>query len=71
MAADISRSLATAGLDSYAPAQFWIEFGSNRSDNVCGIVLREAADEKHLISQREASRHVFRKHSAGSRSRER
>jgi hypothetical protein len=35
---------------SHAPAQFGIEFGSNRSDDICGVVLGEAADEEHLIS---------------------
>jgi hypothetical protein len=51
---------------SYAPAQFRMEFGSNRSDDVCGIILREAADKKHLISQRQTGRDVLGKHRAGS-----
>jgi hypothetical protein len=29
-----------------------MEFSSNRSDDVCGIILGEAIDKKHLISQR-------------------
>jgi hypothetical protein len=51
---------------SYAPAQFGIEFGSNRSDDICGVVLGEATDEKYLISQRQAGRDVLWKYGAGS-----
>src|SRR5260370_16903456 len=58
---------AAPSSDSYAPAQFRIEFGSNRSDDVCGIILGETADEKHLIGQRQAGREVLWEHSAGSR----
>jgi hypothetical protein len=43
-----------------------MEFGSNRSDDVCGVVLGETADEKHLISQRQAGRDVLWKYGAGS-----
>ncbi len=52
---------------SHAPVQFRMEFGANRSDDVCGIILGEAADEKHLISQRQARCDVLWKHCAGSR----
>jgi hypothetical protein len=52
---------------SHAPAQFRMEFGANRRDDVCGIILGEAADEKHLISQRQARCDVLWKHRAGSR----
>src|SRR6266446_9741373 len=58
---------AAPSSDSYAPAEFRIEFGSNRSDDVCGIILGETADEKHLIGQRQAGREVLWEHSAGSR----
>jgi hypothetical protein len=37
---------------SYTPAQFRMEFTSNRSDDACGIILGKATDKKHLISQR-------------------
>lgn len=56
---------------SHAPAQFRMEFGANRSDDVCSIILGEAADEKHLISQRQACCDVLWKHRAGSRPRKR
>jgi hypothetical protein len=47
----ISRRLRYASSSaSYVSAQFRMEFGSNRSDDVCGTVLGEAADQKHLIS---------------------
>src|SRR5258706_12103863 len=52
---------------SHAPVQFRMEFGANRSDDVCGIILGEAADEKHLISQLQARCDVLWKHCAGSR----
>ncbi len=42
-----------------------MEFGSNRSDD-CGVVLGETADEKHLISQRQAGCDVLWKYGAGS-----
>jgi hypothetical protein len=51
---------------SYAPAQFRMEFSSNRSDDVCGIILGVATDKKHLISQRQARRDVLGKYRAGS-----
>jgi len=37
---------------SYAFAQFRMEFSSNRSDDVWGIILGEATDKKHLITMR-------------------
>jgi hypothetical protein len=43
-----------------------MEFSSNRSDNVCGIIVGEAADKQHLIGQRQAGRDVLGKHRAGS-----
>jgi hypothetical protein len=51
---------------SYAPAQFRIEFSSNRSDDICGRVLGETADEKHLVGQRQACRDILWKYRAGS-----
>jgi hypothetical protein len=54
------------GSASYAPAQFRMEFSSNRSDDVCGIILGEATDKKHLISQCQAGRDVLCKHGTGS-----
>src|SRR3982074_478496 len=52
---------------SHESAQFRGEFGSNRSDDVCGTILGEAADQKHLISQRQAGRNVLRKYGTRSR----
>jgi hypothetical protein len=44
-----------------------MEFGSNHSDDVCGTVLGEAADQKHLTSQCQAGRDVLWKYDTGSR----
>jgi hypothetical protein len=33
---------------SYALAQFWMELSSNRSDDVCAIILGEATDKEAL-----------------------
>jgi hypothetical protein len=33
-----------------------MEFGSNRSDGACGIVVGETTNKKHLISQREGTK---------------
>jgi hypothetical protein len=64
----ISRRLRYASSSaSYVSAQFRMEFGSNRSDDVCGTVLGEAADQKHLISQCQAGCDVLWKYDTGSR----
>lgn len=56
---------------AYVPAQFRMEFGSNRGDDACGIVLGETTNKKHLISQREAGRDVFWEYGTSSRPRQR
>src|SRR3981189_3350183 len=48
-------------------AQFRMEFGSNRSEEVCATVLGEAADQKHLISHCQAGCDVLWKYDTGSR----
>ena len=64
----ISRRLRYASSSaSYVSAQFRMEFGSNRSDDVCGTVLGEAADQKHLISHCQAGCDVLWKYDTGSR----
>ena len=68
---DVQRQGQDTSSASHAPAQFRMEFGANRSDDVCSIILGEAADEKHLISQRQACCDVLWKHRVGSRPRKR
>jgi len=64
----ISRRLRYASSSaSYVSVQFRMEFGSNRSDDVCGTVLGEAADQKHLISQCQAGCDVLWKYDTDSR----
>src|ERR1700757_3762507 len=53
--------------DANAADQCWTEFGSNSSDDLCGIALREAIREQHLIGQGQGGCEILRKHGAGAR----